>query len=397
MRRLAATALALACAATCGVTGAQALVVDTRTPRPEPAPAGHAAWSDEQRPIDAKDAQMPWVHGGPPGVAARINDALYLQTIEAVAPRAPGSTFTPAPPPHPSLGYAFCELHFSVERNDGRVLSIAMQLDWRGSGHCAADSREFHFDAATGRQLEAADLLTPAGRATLIQQSRQAAAANYDRLLAALPPDPEDQDADADADADAVAPSQPPPPPPSAPGDPSEDEQRRFFRSCRDAWQEPAADDALDFDLPAKGGLEVPSHGCAGNRHELLMDDPPGAFVVPDARLEPLLTPYGRRLLLGEGSAPAPAGLFGQTLRGRVGTTSITLHLGAPRGRRSDIDSVYAYDRIGTAITLYGSVRGDTLELREDADGSGFTLRQVGRALVGTWHGKGKTLPARLE
>ena len=395
MRRALVAALALAGTLACGLASGQALVVDTRTPPVTPAPADGIDFTDEQRPIDATQAEMPWVRGGRPGVAARINDALYLQTIETLAPRAPGATYTTAPPPHPSLGYLFCELHFSVDRNDGRVLSIKMALEYRGAAHCTGEDRVFHFDAATGRQLDVEDLVTPAGQATLIRQSREAAAANYSRLLATLPPDPDDQDTDADSDSTA-APA-PPPPLPSEPGDPSDEEQRRFFKSCRDHWEGPGPEDRkLEFELPAKGGLAVPSSQCAGNRHEMLMDMPPEPLVVPDARLEPLLTPYGRRLLLGKGTAPAPAGLFGQTLHGHVGTAAVTLHLGAAQENFRD-DAVYAYDRIGTAITLYRQKSGETLEFREDADGSGFTLRQVGAALVGTWHGKGKTLPVRLE
>lgn len=396
-RSLLAVVAAIAFAGTlaCGVARAQALVVDTRTPRVMPAPADGADVPDEQRPIDATQAEMPWVHGGRPGVAARINDAVYLQLIESLAPRTPGATYTTPPPPHPSLGYAFCELHFSVERNDGRVLSLKMALEYRGQGHCSDGDQVFHFDAATGRQLHVEGLLTPAGQATLIEQFRAAAVANYDRLLATLPPDPEDADADPDSDAaPAVA---PPSPPQSEPDDPSNDEQRRFFKSCRGHWEGPGPEgEKLVFELPAASGLVVPSSQCAGNRREMLMDTPPEPLVVTDAHLEPLLTPYGRRLLLGKGTAPAPAALFGQTLRGHVGTAAVTLHLGAAHGNFG-ADAVYAYDRIGTAIALSGQWRGETLELREDADGTGFTLHQEGSVLVGVWHGKGKRLPVRLE
>lgn len=247
-------AIALAAAAASGAAGAQALTVVARTPRYAPAPAREDDATPELRRLDPKDAEMPWVDGGRPGVATRINDALFLQLIEMLAPRAAGDTYTPLPPPHEGLGYFFCDMHFGVDRNDGRVLSVRMAIEYRGSARCTS----------------------------------------------------------------------------------------------------------------------------------------------PDAELEPLLTPYGRRLLLGKGMAPAPADRFGETLHGHVGTAAVTLHLGSPRGERREVDAVYAYDRIGSAITLSGTAHGDALDLTEDGD-KGLTLRQVGRALVGTWHGKGKTWPVRLE
>ena len=95
-------------------------------------------------------------------------------------------------------------------------------------------------------------------------------------------------------------------------------------------------------------------------------------------------------------SAPAPAGLFGQTLHGQVGTLPVTLHLGRPSGDKHEVRAEYAYDRLGTAIMTFGNVQGDTIELWADG-AKAFTLRQAGSALVGTWHGKGKSLPVRLE
>ena len=395
MPRSLIAAIALATAAASGAAGAQALTVVARTPRNPPAPAREDDAPPELRRLDPGDAEMPWVGGGRPGVATRINDALFLQLIETLAPRAPGDTYTPLPPPHEGLGYFFCEMHFGVDRNDGRVLSIRMALDYRGSGHCTNDSRVFHFDATTGRQLDVADLVTPEGRTVLDQRHRQDGVVAYRRALATLPPDPEDEDADADPD----APPAPPPAPrlPVDPGFPGDDEQRQFFKSCLARWEATEPNPTLEIELPAAGGLSLPSRGCAGNRHEMMMDDPPGPLVIPDAELEPLLTPYGRRLLLGKGTAPAPSDRFGETLHGHVGTAAVTLHLSSPRGERREVDAVYAYDRIGSAITLSGSAHGDALDLAEDGD-KGLTLRQVGGALVGTWHGgKGKTLPVRLE
>lgn len=86
MPRSLIAAIALATAAASGAAGAQALTVVARTPRYAPAPAREDDAPPELRRLDPKDAEMPWVGGGRPGVATRINDALFLQLIETLAP-----------------------------------------------------------------------------------------------------------------------------------------------------------------------------------------------------------------------------------------------------------------------------------------------------------------------
>jgi len=379
-----APALLLAAAMASGSALAQAFVVDTRAPAYPPSPAGE----NGPQQADANDVLMPWAHGGLPGVARRINDALFLLVLDTIAPRMPGDTF--APPPHDGL-QNFCSINFSVGRNDSRVLSITMGLDYRGSAHCTSESRAFHFEATTGRLIDVEELLTAEGRIALKTRLRNEAAKTYEAELAILPPDPNAENPDADPDA---------PPPPQArhlqAGEPDDEEQRQFLTNCLEGWQSSDLSSSLDVELPAEGGMRLPSRSCAGNRREMLMDVAPPPLRVTDSELEPLLTPYGRRLLLGQGTAPGPSDLFGQTLHGHVGSAAVTLQLGRPAGAKREIEAHYAYDRNAEAITLYGHPLDGGIELDESQD-KRFTLHQVGQALVGTWRGKGKTLPVRLE
>ncbi len=394
MRRVIALACWLAAATASGLAHAQAFDIDARAPRFAPARADDPPL--DGRLPDAKEVAMPWVHGGRAGVAARINDAIYLQLLDMLAPRAPGDTFTA--PANGQLQY-FCDIGFSVGRNDGRVLSIQMALGSLGSAHCSWYKSTLVFDARTGRELWWADILTAPGRDALIQHRNRTAIKANCEALAYLPPDPDDTDPPEGGTCAEVPPLRHAGPPPTREADPNhpDDEQRQFFRGCIWDLERPDPHAQLEFEVPAEPGLSLPLHPCAGdNRHEIPIDVTPEAVPIPVAELEPLLSAYGRRLLLGKGNAPAPADLFGHTLRGHVGSAPITLYLGRSWGEKNEMQATYAYDRIGTAITMFGNAAGDAIELSE-GDGKGFALRRVGTSLVGTWHGNGKTLPVRLE
>lgn len=394
MRRAIALACWLVAATSSGLAQAQAFAIDARAPRYAPVRTSDAPL--EGRLPDSKDVAMPWVHGGPPGMATRINDAIYLQVLNTLAPRTPGDTF--AAPADSALQY-FCDISFSVGRNDGRVLSIKLPIETRGAAHCSDGSHAYHFDAATGRELAVDELFTADGLAALIQRRNDAAAEAFEQALADLPPDPNAPEEDADAESDTSATPATRPASSSFLSDPDYpvEQQREFFQGCAWTWRSYANPVRLDIELPAAGGLIVHVPLCAGDNHHMrVIDATPDALPISVAELEPLLSAYGRRLLLGKGNAPAPADLFGRTLRGLVGTMPVTLHLGKPWGDKHEVEAFYAYDRIGVGITMFGNAEGDAIELREEAD-KGFKLRRVGSALVGTWHGSGKRLPVRLD
>ncbi len=340
---------------------------------------------------------MPFVVGGPPGAAARVNEALYLHTLRNPAPTEPGPTFTP---PHEAAedGVAYDGVNFSVLRGDARVLSIQFEFEQCGM-HCSTFTQNDHFDATTGRPLRLEALLTPQGLAAVAKRRAAAGMAAFARELDALPPQPEaTEDDDDDAPPPVVAPS--PPPPVGDPFAPTIDDQRTFYSECHAQWEghDVSSDRWLDIEL-SRGTLILDMPVCPAQRlveRTLVFAPPP--VEMPVAELEPLLTDYGRAIVLGHGTAPPPESPIGQVLHGHVGTAAITLYLDDVRtsGSGAEVRGLYYYDRYRLPILIDGQLQSKDLVLDEDKD-KGFALHVDGRRLTGTWHGGNKTLPVTLE
>jgi hypothetical protein len=361
-----------------GAPQADALAVDSLTLRY--AGAKTPDGDGEHRYPEPDKVTMPWVHGGRAGVAARINELVFLHLLQMPAPRQPSASFTP-PDIEPLDG--FSQIGFTVTRNDARVLTLAMDMEQCGA-HCTPVGETLSFDVQSGRRLLLPDLVTPHGRDVLLQRRNQAALDAYDQALDALPPEP-----GTEADAD--------PPAPTAPHDPEapdDAEQRDYLASCRSVWESRGATLALTFDLPAPSGLTLDISDCGGSPRQRSMDVGASAVSMPAAELAPLLTDYGRRIVLGEGRGAPDVAPFGQVLHGHVGTAAVTMYLDVPTV--DWITGTYSYDRIGHAIALTGSPDHATWRLHEDG-GKDFVLHRVGPALEGTWQGNGKTLPVRLD
>jgi hypothetical protein len=348
----------------------------------------------EHRYPAASQVVMPWVRGGRPGVAARINELVFLRLLRLAPPVVAGATFTPSTlEPLDDVS----QIDFKVARNDDRVLGLAIDMEQCGD-HCTQVGETLLFDAQTGRRLLLSDLFTPAARAALRDRRNQAAMDAYDRALDALPPDAATtpDDPDDEQRAPAVSPTASASASASAhdPDMPDDDELRDYFSSCRSVWEDHGATIGLRFDLPATGGLLLDIDGCGGSSRLRSIDVSPGALSIPAAELAPLLTDYGRRVVLGQGSGPAPASVFGQVLHGLVGHAAITMYLDEPTTDWAN--GRYVYDRVRRPIELTGTFKDGTLRLDEDG-GKGFTLHFAGPALEGQWDGGGKRLPVRLE
>ena len=351
---------------------------------------GHAPEAQgNQRFPSADDIVMPWIRGGRPGAAMRINELVFLHELQLPAPREAGASFTPNAVE--SLD-GFSHVRFDVARNDARVLVLAMGVE-QCSNRCNLLDDTLLFDARTGHRLLLSDLVTPAGRVALLQRRKQAAIEAYQRAIDALPAPPAAKDTDDDA-----APAAEPPPPPSErrhdadmPGD---DEMRNFFASCQSTWETYGDTIDMPFDLPASGALRLRFEGCGSTPMMRALDESPADLDIPPSELAPLLTPYGRRVLFGDGVAEPPFTGWGQVLHGRVGEDAVTLYMDEPHGGWSN--GTYVHDRIGRPIAVTGPAKGDMVELGEDG-GKGFALRRVGGALVGTWNDKDQALPVRLR
>ncbi len=108
--------------------------------------------------------KMPYVQIDKPAVAARINDALYLQHMGMPAPLKPGKTFALADGAEVPVGTASQD--FTVTRNDAVILSI--QFDGEGCGaYCENYVETMSFDARTGRVITLDDVLNAFGRAEI--------------------------------------------------------------------------------------------------------------------------------------------------------------------------------------------------------------------------------------
>lgn len=100
-----------------------------------------------------------------------------------------------------ALGLA-CWLGYTVLRNDGRVLSFA--VDGEGCGaYCETYTRYLQFDARNGRALAPQDLLTTGGGAKLQRQMRAERARRYRLELRGLKRNLARGQRPADAGADA--------------------------------------------------------------------------------------------------------------------------------------------------------------------------------------------------
>jgi hypothetical protein len=358
--------------------------VATRTmhfvPAPDDSDSDHDKWA-------AGSIKMPFVTGGAAGVADRINTVLYLEELNLAPPPAPGADFTP---PRDHLPEGIRGIEFEVDRNDPAVLSIVLTLFQCGHP-CTEQSAAFHFDARTGQRLWLHELLTPQGGKALVRKRSQAGMAVYAQALAQLPPLPEPKDDDGDT---AAAPS-PAIDPAADPNEPGSDERREFLEGCRAMWEhdDRLSDAQVDFALPP-GGLDLDMTACAASTRQRRMDVLPQPIHLGADELEPWLSDYGRNIVLGRGTASRPIDPVGQVLRGRVGGALVTMYLRQAADGKPD--GLYFYERHRVPITLYADPKLPALELRENGD-TGFTLNREGARLVGTWHGKGKTLPVRLE
>ena len=246
---------------------------------------------------------MPWVVGGPPGVARRINDTVWREMLDiATAPTQPGDTFTPPPDqlPQGTVSLAFSAAF--VPTTKPRLLS----LDFSGEA-CGAYCEDFThtrlFDLRDGRQLSLGDLLTAKGFAEIGRrvdaQRRSAYRQQVRQLKAVLKSAPDDQrDSDSD-DADRLA----------------------LNEEClRRVAAEPSTPDSLlshSFKLNSRKELVLSIGRCSNHASRALDDVGDITVTIPAATLKTSLTPYGRAVVLQQGNAPPPAGSAGVAPQGQ--------------------------------------------------------------------------------
>jgi hypothetical protein len=381
MTSLCSCLAALACAALCNAALAAPLQVQTSTMRLTPAqardvPAEASGWTQGS-------IKMPYVSSASPEIARRINDVLYLELLGLPAPLASGSSFTP---PDGVLPMGTSSVEFKATRNDGRVLTISVDVEGCGA-YCESATQDFNFDAASGRALALDELFTPRGQLDLAQRMRK----ERERLYAAQVKELKKTLAGLRGHAKA---------------DDIEDSEQRlaFNESC---LEEQKAQEArasageappvFDFTLPADHGVVITAGRCGNHAMRALDDVDNVSLTIAPADLGPLLTPYGKSVVLGDGGAATPASPFGQVLHGKIGAAPVTLRLERPNGDGS-LSGSYYYDKYRRPIAISGMRKGAAVELTEGGDEGApkLSLTVRGMAMSGQWEAKGKRVSVTL-
>lgn len=326
--------------------------------------------------------RFPFVTGANAPVAARINNQLFIDTFQVLAParasdglrEVSAQTWQNQP-----------EIDFKVLRNDGRLFSVAVQAESCGA-YCESRTLSYAFDVASGRHLGSEDIFTAAGKKALDKKLK---AANLTAIQAEISRLKNEQTKAGSSKSDAA--------------------QERtaaldMYKGCAEQRQSSDADSAV-----APGALQIQAKAVVVSvercsNHALRALDKVGDFSLrlsPD-QLAPWLSDYGRYLLLGDATRFAvPVSPWGQVLRGKLdGKLPVTLALGTldPNG---SLEGHYFYDRYRKPIALSGRFEEGTLTLTEadskETPPPRLVLTADGMALRGRWEGGASKLDATLE
>jgi len=312
--------------------------------------------------------RFPWVRTDDANVADRINQFLFIDTFEAMAPARAAEGLRGVDAKNwerlPNLGYA-------VLRNDSRMLSLRVEGEGCGA-YCESFSVGHAFDATTGRHLSPGDLFTAEGLADIARKIQANNAARLRKEIAALGSKARSKE---EAREDKIA----------------------LYNECLTSRQDPVyqkIEGMRGMEIDAKGVLFTQGR-CSNHAMRALDDLDVFSTRFTPTQLGPWLTAYGRALLLGEGAAPAPASPFDQVLHGNIDARlPVTLRLEALRSDGS-VAATYFYDRYRKAISVFGKYQDGVLLLEESSD-TRLRLRPDGAGLRGEWISGQKTLPMVL-
>jgi hypothetical protein len=329
--------------------------------------------------------KLPFVTGGAAGVAQRINAAVWREMLDgAVAPTAPGKTWTPPADKLPQGTTALKFVATLVPPANPRLLSLAFSGE--GCGAYCEDFAETHlFDLRDGREVVLGDLLTVEGFAAagrrLDAERRGAYQKQIRQLQAAMKSARKGKKAEDDDTEDRL----------------------EMNRNCLEqVATEPSTPWWLvgdRFALDGHGGLALTKGRCSNHAGRALDDVGDITLDIPAGDLAPWLTPYGLAVLRQEGDAPPPAAFDRRELHGTLAGQPITMTL-EPLHAGADTRGHYAYDKYRTPIALVVRQEGSQLLATEQTASEGrFDLTISGGTLAGTWTGKGgdKALPVILQ
>ena len=330
--------------------------------------------------------KMPWVSGGPPGVAQRINKTVWAEMLDgAVAPTTPGKTWTP---PADKLPLGTTSLEFTVDMippANPRLLALGFSGEGCGA-YCESFDTTRLFDLRDGRVVSLGDLLNVDGFAAAgrrLDAERRRAYQKQVRELAAAKKSARKGSQDDEDDTD---------------------QRLTFNRDClKQVDTQPSTPWWLvgeGFAIDDKGGLALTKGRCSNHAMQALDDVGDITVTFPATELKPWLTPYGLAVLRQQGDAPPPAGVDQRELHGLLGGMAITMRL-EPLRDGVDTHGSYVYDKYRTPIALVVRRDGDSqIRATEQTASQGrFDLTIAGGTLAGTWSDKDrrKELPVILQ
>jgi hypothetical protein len=311
------------------------------------------------------DIDMPVVLPLTGPAAANINDAMYIELFGTLAPPKVAKKY--------DVGVleGMASQEFSVTRND-RILTL--EFDTEGCGaYCEGYQQVFAFDAKTGRRITAVDVLTSQGQREVLRLLRKKKIAAYSEQIEINRADLQVQ-LRKKAGKEVIGDLQ---------------ERIELNADCLAQAKAPMTEERIRWHRlnPTREALLVTSARCSNHATRALDDVDQVTVKIPYGEIMPHLTPYGRSLFLGEGDGK-PTEVFGQVLRGRIGTNSITMLLSNEDGE--NVHGWYFYNRQRKKLEVNGQRRGRTIELTESIDdGSSntgkFVLTINGSTIKGAW------------
>lgn len=329
--------------------------------------------------------KLPYVQAADAKVAARINNTVFLDTIDMAAPLKLADGIREK---KKAEGVEpISDINYQVVRNDDRLLVLA--LDYEGCGaYCEHRNSSFNFDAATGRSLLLSDLVTAAGRDKLDRQLQALRIARVNTEIGKLRAGLKAAEKNGAAKVNENSP------------EPEDAEAAiEMYQGCIKQMKDPEmvkyrTIDGESFRI-GKDAITFYYGRCSNHAMQALDEVGEFANALTIKELASQLTPYGRALLLGEGKAPAPAVPHDQILSGKVGTAPITLRLGK-RSADGSIGGSYFYDKYRTPISFFGKLKGNEIEV-EETSGDNKVAPKIratlsGEILKGLWIGNGKQI-----
>lgn len=314
-------------------------------------------------------ARLPWIVGGEPGIAERINTYVYdafLHTLPSTDAKAITSAIDPGTMSIDSNGIRAV--------NGGRMVVVSLELSICGA-HCGDSTFDYYFDAANGRPVEALDLVTPDAKATLLPKAHKARSVTMQKHIAELRKRIKKGKDKSDAE-----------------------EQLVLYENCLEREEQASAGD-FGYLLIRENRLVLRSMSCGSYSVRAIDELGDFEYVLKGEEMRPYLNPYGRKLMLGEGGAAAPqTGKSAQLYKGTInGNLAVTLFVGEATSQEAH----YYYDKYRKQIALAVQRQGGQITFTErDKDGNTtgvMTLKQSGAKLSGEWRSGAKRMPVEFS